>query len=182
MLRTVQLLCVTCLMLVSVPLFSQSDVSGLEIGAPTHSIPVLDITGAYKGARICYVCEFQDYPNVLAFFRETGVETAELILQLNDLYVENKARNFKAVAMIVAGEEATGWLEDLNESADIEIPLTVFKRGPRDVAARLYALNPDVENTFLVTVDRFVFANVADIGPDQFDRVVRASEDMLASR
>lgn len=169
-----------CTLLFSVPLFGQATISGLEIGTPTQSIPVLDITGQYRGQRICYVCEFQDAPNVLAFFRDAGEDTAELISQLNDLYLRNKDGGFKAVAMIVAGEEASAWLEDLNRSENIEIPLTVFRRGPRDVAARLYELNPEVGNTFLVTVNRFVFANIAGIQPDEFVRVAQAVEAMLA--
>jgi hypothetical protein len=155
--------------------------SGLAAGTPTASIPVLDVTGAYAGKRICYVCEFQDDPNVLAFFQHTGADTAHLIEALNSLYVANKDKNFKAVAMIVAGPDAQAWLEELNASGEIEIPLTVFYRGPRDVAAKLYALNPDVENTFLVTRNRFVVANVSGIGADGFDRVADATKQMLAA-
>jgi len=154
--------------------------SGLAPGAPTVSIPVVDVTGPYQGQRICYVCEFQDAPNVLAFFRDTGPETAELIARLNELYVRHRDRGFKAVAMIVAGEDAKPWLEELNARTDLEIPLTVFRRGPRDVAARLYELNPEAANTFLVTVNRFVVANVADITPGGFDAVVEGTTRMLA--
>jgi hypothetical protein len=156
-------------------------ISGLPTGAPTVSIPVVDVTGPYKGQRICYVCEFQDFPNVLAFFRGTGEETAELIVALNDLYVRNKDRDFKAVAMIVAGADASPWLEELAASRQLEIPLTVFRKGPADLAGRLYELNPEVENTFLVTLDRFVVANVAGIEPGEFGRVAEATERMLAS-
>ena len=157
-------------------------VSGLDVGAPTVSIPVLDVTGPYKGQAICYVCEFQNDPNVLAFFRDTGESTAQLIVELNDLYLKNKDRNFKAVAMIIAGDTAKPWLEDLKASKKIEIPLVVLRRGPKDVAVRLYALNPAVENTFLVTVDRFVTANVNGIGPGDFGRVADATVTMLGSR
>jgi len=157
-------------------------VSGLEIGTPTASIPVVDVTGAYKGQRICYVCEFQDDPNVLAFFRDTGEDTAKLIVELNALYVRHKAEGFKAVAMIVAGEESKPWLEALNEAEHLEIPLTFFRRGPSDVAARLYQINPEVDNTFLVTVNRFVAANASAIGPDEFGRVADATAQMLAER
>jgi hypothetical protein len=167
--------------LLAVPVWAEV-VSGLEIGAPTQSIPVVDVTGQYKGQRICYVCEFQDDPNVLAFFRDTGDDTADLILQLNELYVQNKDRNFKAVAAIIAGEEAKPWLEELNASADIEIPLVVLRRGPKDVAVRLYELNPEVENTFLVTVNRFVAANVSAIEPDQFGQVAEATAQMLSQQ
>ena len=156
-------------------------VSGLEIGAPTASIPVVDVTGAYAGQRICYVCEFQDDPNVLAFFRDTGEATAELIVRLDELYRQHKDENFKVVAAIVAGETSSGWLEDLAAREDIEIPLVYFRRGPSDVAARLYELNPDVDNTFLVTVNRFVVANVSAIEPGDFDQVVEATERMLAA-
>ena len=156
-------------------------VSGLPTGAPTISIPVLDVTGPYKGQRICYVCEFQDFPNVLAFFRGTDDETAELIVALNDLYVRNKNRDFKAVAMIAAGPDASAWLEELSASASLEIPLTVFRKGPADLAGKLYELNPEVGNTFLVTLDRFVVANVAGIEPAEFGRVAEATEQMLAN-
>ncbi len=169
-----------CAVLVAAATWAQSSISGLEVGSPTASIPVLDVTGEYAGQRICYVCEFQDVPNVLAFFRETSDETADLIRQLDELYLRHKHEDFKAVAAIVAGEEASPWLEDLNASAGLEIPLVVLRRGPRDVAVRLYEINPEVDNTFLVTVNRFVVDNVSDIGVGEFNRVVDATELMLA--
>jgi hypothetical protein len=167
-------------MLVTSAVAFEEVLSGLPAGAPTVSIPVLDVTGPYKGERICYVCEFQDFPNVLAFFRGTGEETAELIVALNDLYVRNKDRDFKAVVMVAAGPEASGWLEELSASKGLEIPLTVFRKGPADLAGRLYELNPEVDNTFLVTLDRFVVANVAGIEPAEFARVTEATDKMLA--
>ena len=169
-----------CSVLLAAFAWAQSSISGLEIGSPTASIPVLDVTGQYKGQRICYVCEFQDVPNVLAFFRDTGDETAALIKQLDELYLRHKDEDFKAVAAIVAGEEASPWLEELSASAGLEIPLVVLRRGPRDVAMRLYEINPEVDNTFLVTVNRFVVDNVADISTDEFGRVVDATSQMLA--
>jgi hypothetical protein len=156
-------------------------ISGLPLGATTQSIPVTDVTGAYKGERTCYVCEFDKAPNVLAFFRDTSDATAKQIIQLNDLYVKNKSRNFKAVAMIIAGEGSKKWLEELNRSAHLEIPLTFFTKGPKDPATRVYNLNPAVANTFLVTVNRSVVANMSDIGPEQFDRVAGAASQMLAT-
>jgi hypothetical protein len=167
-------------MLVTAALAFEDVLSGLPAGAPTVSIPVLDVTGPYKGERICYVCEFQDFPNVLAFFRGTGEETAELIVALNDLYLRNKDRDFKAVVMVAAGPEASAWLEDLSASKGLEVPLTVFRKGPADLAGRLYELNPEVDNTFLVTLDRFVVANVAGIEPAEFGRVTEATDKMLA--
>ena len=47
---------------------------------------------------------------------------------------------------------------------------------------RVYNLNPDVANTFLVTVNRSVVANISDIAPDQFSRVADATSQMLAAR
>ena len=115
------------------------------------SIPVSDVTGQYKGQLICYVCDYDKAPDVLAFFRDTSDDTAKEIIQLNDLYLKNKSRGFKAVAMIVAGESSKQWLEDLSRSAHLEIPLTYFRKGPKDAAVRVYNLNPAVANTFLVT-------------------------------
>jgi hypothetical protein len=168
-------------LLLNAAAFAQEVRSGLPVGATTESIPVFDVTGPYKGERICYVCDFETDPNVLGFFRETSEETARLIVQLNQLYVKNKARNFKAVAMIVAGDSAKKWLEDLSRKEKLEIPLTYFARGPKDVAARLYKLNPEVQNTFLVTVDRTVAANVSGIAANEFGQVASATEQMLAA-
>ena len=154
--------------------------SGLPPGTITDSIPVTDVTGPYKGERVCYVCEFEIDPNVLAFFRDTSEETKQLILELNQLYVKNKARKFKAVAMIIAGPDSKKWLENLNKTEKIEIPLTFFTKGPKDVAARVYKLNPEVQNTFLVTVNRAVATNISDIAPGEFGQVVEATERMLS--
>jgi hypothetical protein len=159
-----------------------SDVlSGLPIGATTQTIPVTDVTGPYKGEKICYVCDFDKKPDVLAFFRDTSDATAKQIIQLNDLYLKNKSRNFKAVAMIIAGESSKKWLEELNRSAHLEIPLTFLTKGPKDVAVRAYNLNPAVANTFLITVERTVVANISDIGPEQFNRIADATAEMLAT-
>ncbi len=73
------------------------------------------------------------------------------------------------------------WLEDLNRTNHLEIPLTYFRKGPKDAAVRVYNLNPAVANTFLVTVNRSVVANLSDIAPDQFSRVADATSQMLAS-
>ena len=160
--------------------FAADLVSGLAIGATTQSIPVSDVTGPYKGEKICYVCEYDKAPDVLAFFRDTSDATAQQIVQLNDLYVKNKSRNFHAVAMIIAGESSKRWLDELNRSRHLEIPLTYFTKGPKDPAARVYNLSPAVANTFLVTVNRSVVANISDIAPDQFTRVADATTEMLA--
>ncbi len=165
---------------VSLPLGAQVS-SGLEIGAPTASIPVIDVTGPYQGQLICYVCEFQDAPNVLAFFRDTEGATADLIIELNALYLAHRDAGFQAVAAIVAGDDAKPWLEQLNAAHGLEIPLVVFRRGPRDVAARLYQLDPEVANTFLVTINRFVAANVAGIDAGGFAAVAEATTAMLAA-
>jgi hypothetical protein len=167
--------------LLGVSAFAADAVSGLPVGATTQTIPVTDVTGQYKGEKICYVCDFDKAPDVLAFFRDTSDTTAKEIIQLNELYVKNKSRNFKAVAMIIAGESSKKWLEDLNRSAHLQIPLTFFTKGPKDVASRVYNLNPAVANTFLVTVNRTVVANISDIGADQFNRVTDATAEMLAT-
>jgi hypothetical protein len=161
--------------------FAADVLSGLPIGATTQTIPVTDVTGPYKGEKICYVCDFDKAPDVLAFFRDTSDATAKEIVQLNELYTKNKSRNFKAVAMIIAGESSKKWLEDLNRSTHLEIPLTFLTKGPKDVATRVYNLNPAVANTFLVTVNRTVVANISDIGPGQFNRVTDATAEMLAA-
>jgi len=156
-------------------------VSGLSIGATTQSIPVSDVTGPYKGTLICYVCDYDKAPDVLAFFRDPSDATAKEIIQLNDLYLKNKSRNFKAVAMMIGGESTRKWLEELNRSNHLEIPLTYFTKGPKDPAVRVYHLSPAVANTFLVTVNRSVVANISDIEPDQFSRIADATSEMLAS-
>ena len=160
--------------------FAAEIVSSLPVGATTQSIPVSDVTGPYRGERACYVCEFDKAPAVFAFFRDASEATAKQIVQLNDLYLKNKSVNFRAVAMIIAGESARKWLEELNRSAQLEIPLTFFTKGPKDVAVRVYHLNTAAANTFLVTVNRTVVANISDIGPEHFNRVADATLQMLA--
>src|SRR5215469_12159493 len=174
-------LAIACALGLGAAAFADEIVSGLAVGATTQTIPVTDVTGPYKGEKICYVCDFDKKPDVLAFFRDASEATAKQIIQLNDLYLKNKSRNFKAVAMIIAGESSKKWLEDLNRSAHIEIPLTYLTKGPKDVAVRVYNLNLAVANTFLITVNRSVVANISDIGPEQFNRVADAASEMLGA-
>lgn len=174
-------LAIICPLLLAAAAPAADIISGPPVGATTMSIPVSDVTGPYKGQLICYVCDYDKAPDVLAFFRDTSDDTAKEIIQLNDLYLKNKSRGFKAVAMIIAGESSKQWLEDLSRSAHLEIPLTYFRKGPKDAAVRVYNLNPAVANTFLVTIDRSVVANISDIAPDQFSRVADATAQMLAT-
>ena len=155
-------------------------VSGLAPGSPTPAMPVLDVTGPYAGKRTCYVCEFKNDPNVIAFFRDADDQTADLIVQLDKLYRQEKKNNFKAVAILVAGPDAKTWLQELSKSHKIEIPLVVLAKGPQDVGIRLYKIDPKVRNTFLVTRNRAVEANVANLGPGDFDRVKKATAGVLA--
>jgi rhodanese-related sulfurtransferase len=158
---------------------ARAEVGGLAPGASTPSVPVLDVTGRYAGKRICYVCEFQNDPNVIAFFRDADEQTAELIVALDKLYRQEKARNFKAVAILTTGPDAKPWLEELRKSRNIEIPLVVLAKGQQDVGFRLYKLDPKVRNTFLVTRNRLVETNVSGIGSAAFDKVRQATLNML---
>jgi rhodanese-related sulfurtransferase len=153
--------------------------AGLPPGAPTPSVPILDVTGAYAGKRTCYVCEFQNDPNVIAFFREANDQTAELIVQLDKLYRQEKTKAFKAVAILVPGPSVKPWLQELRKSRNIEIPLTVLASGPNDVGVKLYKLDPKVRNTFLVTRNRIVDTNLSDIRPTEFNKVKQATVSML---
>jgi hypothetical protein len=155
-------------------------VAGLAAGTPTPSVPVFDVTGAYSGKRTCYVCDFKDDPNVIAFFRDADAQTADLIAQLDQLYRQEKKRNFKAVAILIPGHDAKPWLEELRKSRNIEIPLTVLHRGPKDVGVKLYNLDPKVRNVFLVTRNRTVDTNVSDIESSGFAKVKQATLGMLA--
>jgi hypothetical protein len=158
---------------------SAAVLAGLAPGTPTPSVPVLDVTGAYAGKRTCYVCEFQNDPNVIAFFRDADEQTADMIVQLDKLYRQEKKRNFKAVAILIPGPDAKPWLEELSKSRSIEIPLVVLARGPQDVGVKLYNLNPKVRNTFLITRNRTVETNVSDIRSIDFDKVKQAALSML---
>lgn len=154
--------------------------SSFKVGETTQSFTVYDVTGKYKGKRICYVCEYQDEPSVIGFFQKPGEKTAEFITKLNELYEKNKDRHLKAVAVIVSGMDAKPWLEQLNQSKDIKFPLVVLKKGPKDLAVRLYRLNPDVDNVFLVNINRKVVANVSGIDTSDFEQVADAATKMLA--
>jgi hypothetical protein len=76
--------------------------------------------------------------------------------------------------------EAQPWLEELSAAKNIEIPLVVLRKGQNDLAVRLYRLNPEVDNVFLVNINRKVVANVAGIAPEGFNLVADAATKMLA--
>jgi hypothetical protein len=53
--RSLCMVVVLGLMVVNTSGYAQEVRSGLPIGTTTESIPVFDVTGPYKGERICYV-------------------------------------------------------------------------------------------------------------------------------
>ena len=146
-------------------------VSGRAVGEMTPSFPVLAVTGPHKGKSVCYICESNGAPLVLAFFRETGDETASLAGKLDDLA---KDRNLRVVAVMIEGPDSRPWLEKFAEENRITIPLTVFRNGKHDVAMKLYKLNASVSNTILVSAKRNVTANFVDVKVQDFGRVTNA--------
>ena len=172
-----------CLLLLGFTLPATADNGGVtssyKVGETTQSFTVYDVTGKYKDHRICYVCEYQDEPNIIGFFQKPDEKTAEFITKLNKLYEQNKARHLKAVAVIVSGMDAKPWLQQLSQAKGIEFPLVVLKKGQKDLAVRLYRLNPDVDNVFLVNINRKVMANISGIDTKDFQQVADAATKML---
>lgn len=154
--------------------------SGRAVGEITPSFVVLDVTGAHKGEPICYVCEYQGAPTVIAFFRQGDAETAQLIERLDEL--AQREKQLKFVAVLTSGPGDRGWLEALAREKSITIPLTVFKDAPNDRNAKLYKLNTEAANTILVSDKRRVTANLTNVSPDEFAEVEEAASRMLASR
>ena len=172
-----------CLLLIGFTLPAAADNGGVtssfKVGETTQSFTVYDITGKYKGHRICYVCEYQDEPNIIGFFQKPDEKTAEFITKMNKLVEQDKSRHLKAVAVIVSGMDAKPWLEKLSQSKGIKFPLVVLKKGPKDLAVRLYRLNPEVDNVFLVNIKRKVMANFSGIDAKDFQQVADAANKML---
>ena len=99
---------------------------------------------------------------------------------MNKLVEQDKSRHLKAVAVIISGMDARPWLEKLNQEKGIKFPLVVLKKGPKDLAVRLYRLNPKVDNVFLVNIKRKVIANISGINTDDFQQVADAANKMLS--
>ncbi len=155
--------------------------SGRAVGEITPSFVVLDVTGPHKGESICYVCEYRGAPTVLGFFQDSGDETANLIAKLNDLAMKEANKNLKAVAVVVSGPDKKPWLEKLAQDKGIKIPLVVFRKGKDDLNVKLYKLNLQARNTFLVSFNREVSANLTNVSDQTFDQVTEATSKMLVA-
>lgn|SRR6185437_7693492 len=153
--------------------------SGRPVGAVTPSFRVIDVTGKYKGQDTCYVCEYGEAPTVIAFFNNPSDQAADLIVKLNDLAKKESSKNFKAFVVMVNGPDSKPWLEKLAQDKGIQIPMVYLARGTKDLGVRLYKINPQAKNTFLVDDKRQVVTNLVNV--DDFQKVADASEKMLAS-
>jgi hypothetical protein len=158
----------------------QNVVSGRAVGEITPSFVVLDVTGPYKGKPICYVCEYQGAPTVIAFFQDTGDEMAGLVMKLNELAQQEKT--LKMVAAVISGPDRKSWLEKFAQDNEIKIPLVVFRKGRDDVAMKLYKLNAEAKNTILVSVNRKVSANLTNVNIENFKMVAEAASKVLGER
>jgi rhodanese-related sulfurtransferase len=153
--------------------------SGRPVGAVTPSFRVIDVTGKYKGQDTCYVCEYGTAPTIIGFFKDTGDQTANLIVKMNQLVQEQSGKNFKGFAVLVAGPESKAWLEKLAQDKNIQIPLVYLANGPKDLGVRLYKINTQADNTILVNDNRQVMDNFVNVKPDDFQTVADASAKML---
>ena len=152
--------------------------SGRPVGAVTPSFRVIDVTGKYKGQDTCYVCEYGEAPTVIGFFNGPSDQAADLIVKLNSLAEKESSKNLKAFVVMVNGPDSKPWLEKLAQDKGIHIPMVYLARGPKDLGVRLYKINPEAKNTFLVDDKRQVVTNLVNV--DDFQQVAAASEKMLA--
>lgn len=153
--------------------------SGRPVGAVTPSFRVIDVTGKYKGQDTCYVCEYGEAPTVIGFFNGPSDQAADLIVKLNSLAEKESSKNLKAFVVMVNGPDSKPWLEKLAQDKGIHIPMVYLAKGPKDLGVRLYKINPEAKNTFLVDDKRQVVTNLVNV--DDFQKVADASEKMLAS-
>jgi rhodanese-related sulfurtransferase len=153
--------------------------SGRPVGAVTPSFRVIDVTGKYKGQDTCYVCEYGTAPTIIGFFKDTGDQTADLIVKINQLVQEQSGKNFKGFAVLVAGPDSKPWLEKLAQDKNIKIPLVYLANGSKDLGMRLYKINPEADNTILVNDNRQVVDNFVNVKPADFQTVSDASAKML---
>jgi rhodanese-related sulfurtransferase len=155
-------------------------VSGRQVGAVTPSFRVIDVTGKYKGQDTCYVCEYGEAPTVIGFFQQPSDEAADLIVKLNALAQQMSSKNLKAFVVMVNGADSKAWLEKLAADKGIQIPMVYLAKGPQDLGVRLYKINAQAQNTFLVNDKRQVMTNLVNVDDKSFQQVVDASSKMLA--
>jgi rhodanese-related sulfurtransferase len=153
--------------------------SGRKVGDVTPSFRVIDVTGQYKGQDTCYVCEYGTAPTVIGFFQKPSPEAADLIVKLNGL-VQSK-KDLKGFAVMIAGPDTKDWLEKLAADKGIKIPLVYLQKGPQDLGVRLYRINTQADNTFLVNTNRQVVSNHVNVTAGTFQQVADASTKMLAA-
>ena len=152
-------------------------ISGRQIGAVTPSFRVIDVTGKYKGQDTCYVCEYGEAPTVIGFFQKPSDEAAALIVKLNALVTSKK--NLKGFVVMVEGPDSKDWLEKLAADKGITIPMVYLAKGPQDLGVRVYKINTQAENTFLVNDKRQVESNFVNVTGDTFQQVADSTNKML---
>jgi hypothetical protein len=80
---------------------------------------------------------------------------------------------------MVNGPESKAWLEKLAQEKGIKIPMVFLQKGPQDLGVRLYKINTQAKNTFLVADKRQVIANMVNVDGSTFQQVAEASTKML---
>src|SRR3984885_12185961 len=152
-------------------------ISGRQVGAVTPSFRVIDVTGKYKGQDTCYVCEYGEAPTVIGFFQKPSDEAAALIVKLNALVTSKK--NLKGFVVMVEGPDSKDWLEKLAADKGITIPMVYLAQGPQDLGVRVYKINTQAENTFLVNDKRTGESNFVNVTGDTFQQVADSTNKML---
>jgi rhodanese-related sulfurtransferase len=151
-------------------------VSGRQVGEPIPSFRVIDVTGKYKGQPSCYVCDYGEKPEVVAFFKTASPETEALIVKLNQLAKQQPTLNFE---VILVAPTAKLWLERLAVRDKITIPLTYLRDGQKDIGIHVAKLNLATLNTTVIGTNRLVVANFVNLNPMNFWKLSEAAKAML---
>ena len=150
--------------------------SGRQAGEPIPSFRIIDVTGKYKGQPACYVCDYQEKPEVVAFFKDASPETEVLIVKLNSLAKQQPKLNFEVIMIEPTSKD---WLEQLAIRDNVTIPLTYLQNGQKDVGIRVAKLNLEASNTVVLGVNRKVVVNFVNLDGASFQQLSDAAVEML---
>lgn len=152
---------------------------GLKPGSTPGAFQVVDVTGPFKGKRLCYRCQYGLAPVMAAFINGDATKSADLIAKLQKIEDTNKEKGLKSFVVFMSGPELKDAIQKIAAEKKITIPLVFLPKGTSEGDIAAYKISPEAKNTILLWKGSNVKSNFVDVDTTKVASIEKAVDTML---
>lgn len=116
---------------------------------------------------------------VAAFIKPNAPEGPALVSEIQKLNDQHAGKGLRTFVVMMGGSETRNSIQKLGAEKKLTIPVTFLPAGPSEGDVLKYKINPAASNTVLLWRGQTVQSNFANVSPEKFGDVAKATEELL---